>query len=315
VAVVERVAVTPIVPTPTLGDQRSVAALAEKLGPAVVHLMVTGDDGTAPASGVVIRDDGLVYTSAHEVAGATSITVVLADGRRLQGDLVGADLPTDVAVLEIDADHLTVAILGSSDHLAVGSPAIALGWPSDGGDQASVTTGVVSAIDHRLDVGGESLHGLIETDAPIESAWSGGPLVDANGAVIGITTDLAGDDAAFGFATPIDLVRRVAAELIASGHVEHGWLGIEGADLTMAEAEQLGVAGGTTVESVMSGSPAERGGLRTGDVITAVGERAVTSSSGLVVALRRHHPGDAVHIVYWRDGHRHEATVTIGHHA
>jgi S1-C subfamily serine protease len=83
----------------------------------------------------------------------------------------------------------------------------------------------------------------------------------------------------------------------------------------MAEAEQLGVAGGTTVESVMSGSPAERGGLRTGDVITAVGERAVTSSSGLVVALRHHQPGDAVHIVYWRDGRRHEATVTIGHHS
>ncbi len=311
-AVVEKVAVTPIVSTPMLDDERSVAALAEKLGPAVVHLMVSGEAGTAPASGVVVRDDGLVFTSAHEVAGATSITVVLADGRRLDGELVGADLPTDVAVVAIDADHLTVAVLGSSADLAVGSPAMALGWPSDGGDQPSVTTGVVSAVEHRLDVNGESLHGLIETDAPIESAWSGGPLVDASGAVIGITTDLAGEDAAFGFATPIDLVRRVAAELIESGHVARGWLGIAGADLTMAEAEQLGMSGGVTVRSVMGGSPAERGGLVAGDVITEVGDHAVTSSSGLVVAMRHHKPGDEVAVVYWRDGQRREATVTIG---
>jgi putative serine protease PepD len=313
-AVVEKVAVTPIVSTPMLDDPDGVAVLAERLGPAVVHLMVTGDAGTTPASGVVVRDDGLVYTSAHEVAGSTSITVVLADGRRLEGELVGADLPTDVAVVAIDTDGLTVAVLGSSADLAVGSPAMALGWPAGGGDEPSVTTGVVSAVEHRLDAGGESLHGLIQTDAPIESAWSGGPLVDANGAVIGITTDLAGGQAGFGFATPIDLVRRVAAELIASGKVARGWLGIECTDLLMAEAAAMGVPGGALVSEVRSGSPADDGGVRPDDVVIEVGGQTVTSSSGVVLAMRHHKPGDEVVLAYWRDGRRHEATVTIDQH-
>jgi putative serine protease PepD len=312
--VVEKVAVTPIVSTPILEEEQGVAALAESLGPSVVHLVVTGDDGTTPASGVVVRDDGLVFTSAHEVADAASIDVVLADGRHYEGELIGADRATDVAVVSIDASGLSVAVLGSSADLAVGSPAMALGWPTDGADQPSVTTGVVSAVEHRLDADGQSLHGLIQTDAPIEPAWSGGPLVDAYGAVIGITTDLAGGQVGFGFATPIDLVRRVAVELIASGSVTHGWLGIEGADLTMAEADDLGLSGGATVVAVMSGSPADRGGLRSDDVITSVGGRRVTSSSGLVVAMRNHKPGEDVDVTYWRDGRRLEVTLTIDEH-
>jgi S1-C subfamily serine protease len=312
--VVQKVAVTPIVSTPILEDQRGIAVLAEKLAPAVAHLIVTSEEGTTPASGVVIRDDGLLFTSAHEVDGATAISVVLSDGRRFEGELVGADLPTDVAVVSIDASDLTVAVLGSSADLTVGSPAMALGWPTDGGEQPSVTTGVISAVEHRLDAEGESLHGLIQTDAPIEPAWSGGPLVDANGAVIGITTDLAGRQAGFGFATPIDLVRRVADELVESGTVTRGWLGIEGADLTMAEAERMEVPGGAAVRAVMSGSPAERSGLRADDVIIEVGGHSVKSSSGLVLAMRHHKPGEEVTIAYWRDGRRHEVTITVDRH-
>jgi S1-C subfamily serine protease len=313
---VEKVAVTPIVSNPVIEPdaEDGVAALAEKLAPAVVHLVVTDEAGTTPASGVVVRDDGLVFTSAHEVADATSISVVLSDGRRVVGELVGADLPTDVAVLSIDADDLTVAVLGTSADLAVGSPAVALGWPTHGGSQPSVTTGVVSAVEHRLDVGGESLHGLIQTDAPIEPAWSGGPLVDASGAVIGITTDLAGGGAGFGFATPIDLVRRVAMELIDSGTVARGWLGIKGDDLSMAQAGRMGVPGGALVETVVSGSPAALAGLQPDDVITEVGDHRVLSSSGLVVAMRHHRPGDAVVVVYWRAAHRHVVTLTLVAH-
>jgi S1-C subfamily serine protease len=191
---------------------------------------------------------------------------------------------------------------------------MALGWSAGSGGQPSVTTGVVSAVDHRLDAEGESLHGLIQTDAPIEPAWSGGPLVDANGAVIGITTDLAGAEAGFGFATPIDLVRRVAAELIASGKVAHGWLGIECTDLLMADARRMGVPGGATVRQVRAGSPADRVGVRPDDVITAVGGHTVTSSSGLVLAMRHHRPGDAVVLAYLRDGRPHEVTVTVDQH-
>lgn len=313
-AVVTKVAVTPVVSSPGLDEPGSIAALAENLSPAIVRLVVTTEAGTAPASGIVVSDDGIVYTSAHEVAGATALTVELADGRRVDGEVIGADLPTDVAVVAIDADRLAVAVLGSSADLAVGSPAIALGWTTEGGEQPSVTTGVVSGVDHRLDADGMSLHGLIQTDAPIEAAWSGGPLVDANGAVIGITTDLAGDEAGFGFATPIDLVRRIAAELIESGRVTHSWLGLEVADLTMAEAEQIGVSGGAAVRKAISGGPAAHSGLAADDVITEVGELPVVSSSGLVVALRHHRPGDEVAVTFWRDGHRHEVTVTVDEH-
>jgi putative serine protease PepD len=312
--IVEKVAVTPIVSTPNLEEDDGVTALAERLAPAVVHLVVTSSNGTTPASGVIVRDDGLVFTSAHEVADASSISVVLADGRQLEGELVGADLPTDVAVVAIDAEGLTVAVLGSSAEVAVGSPAMALGWATEGGDQPSVTTGVVSSVAHRLDAEGESLHGLIQTDAPIEAAWSGGPLVDASGAVIGITTDLGGGRAGFGFATPIDLVRQVARELLESGTVARGWLGIEGADLSMAEAERMGVRGGTMIQTVMSGSPAARGGLLPDDVITELGGHAVGSSSGLVLALRHHRPGEEVVIAYWRDGQPHEVTLTLVQH-
>ena len=302
---------TPVVTNPILEDEPGLAALAEKLSPAVVHLVVTNEDGTSPASGVVVRDDGLVFTSAHQVAGATSVTVELADGRRLEGEVLGADLPTDVAVVSINAGNLTVAVLGSSADLAVGAPAIALGWPTEPDSEPSITTGYVSAVERRLDTDGESLHGLIQTDDPIEASWSGGPLVDANGAVIGITTDLGGSDAAFGFAIPIDLVRQIAAQLVESGKVAHGWLGIEASDLTMDEADQLGVLGGAEVRQVVSGSPAALSGLEEDDVITKVGERAVESSSGLVIAMRLHKPGDDVVITYWRNGTQHEATVTV----
>jgi S1-C subfamily serine protease len=152
---------------------------------------------------------------------------------------------------------------------------------------------------------------MIKTDAPIEPSWSGGPLVDATGAVIGITTDVAGDRTRFGFATPIELVRRLADELLAYGKVSHGWLGIEGADLSEATADVIGIRGGAQVRRVLAGSPAGRAGLEGGDVITEVGGEPIRSSTDLVVALRAHKPGEVVVVGYWRGGKHHIAEVTI----
>jgi len=312
--VVEKVAVTPVVSLPFVQGDRGVAAISQQVGPAVVRLVVRTADATTLASAVVFRDDGLLLTSAREVAEAIAITVRLHDGRHVDGKLVGVDLPTDVAVVSIDAEHLTVAVLGSSADLDVGSPTIAIGAPSAASDDPSVTTGVVSATERRLDLEGGSLHGMIQTDAPIEAAWSGGPLLDAAGAVIGITTGLAGGGDGFGFATPIDLVRRMAVELVASGKVTHGWLGIEGADLTVAQTERMGVTAGAMVRKVAGGSPAERSGLAPNDVITDIAGTPVASSSGLVVAMRRHKPGDEVAVGYWRDGRHHQTMVTIDPH-
>ena len=306
---IERVTVSPIVPASMLVDEPSIDALKDQVSPAVVRLHLSGPDGDTEACGVVVRDDGVVVTSAREVADATAITVILSDGRQVEGTLVGADRPSDVAVITIEASDLAVAVLGRSDDLDAGDSTVAIGVTDEG--DAAVSTGVISAVGQRLEAGDETLHGLIQTDAPIEATWSGGPLVDASGSVIGITTDLGGDHTRFGYATPIALVHRLTEELLAYGTVAHGWLGIEGTDLSDAKAELAGVRGGVEVRGVMAGSPADRSGLEEGDVITTVADERVRSSSDLVVALRDHKPGEVVLIGYWRSGHHDKAEVTI----
>jgi serine protease Do len=308
--VLQKVALTPVVSSPMVTDDHSVAVLADQLRPVVATVLVTLEDGSTSATAVVFRDDGVLLTSAHALVGAERVRVVLDDGRRYEGTVLGTDLPTDVAVIAIDAKGLPVAVLGHSADLAVGVPVVALGGPSEVDGAPPVATGVISALERRLDVAGTSLHGLVQTDAPVGLRWSGGPLVDASGAVIGLTTGLAGEGAGFGFATPIDVVRRAAEQLLTAGRVAHAWLGIEGADLSAAKAEAMGLPGGAVVQRVVTGSPAASGGLQPGDVITDIDGRSVSSSSGLVVAMRHQSPGQDVTVGYWRDGTRRETRVT-----
>ncbi|MGK2949985.1 MAG: S1C family serine protease [Acidimicrobiales bacterium] len=310
---VEKVAVTPVVSSPMLPGDRGVPALAERVSPSIVRVVVHGSDDTAKVvSGVVFRTDGLVLTSANELAGSRSIAVVLHDGERHEAEVVGTDLATDVAVVRIDATGLPVAVLGSSGSLQVGTPAVAFGCPQGEGEAPRLTTGVVSALDRRVVAHGVALHGMIQTDAPIEAAAAGGPLVDAHGAVVGITTAVTGaQGAGFGYATPIDLVARVAEQLVHSGQAVHSWLGVEGADLSMAEADALGLPGGALVNQVAAGSPAASGGLHSGDVIVGVEGTEVASSSDLVVLVREHRPGDTITVTYHRAGRPREASVTL----
>ncbi len=312
-SVVEKVAVSPVVSSPVVRGERGVVAVAERLRPAIVRLDVERADGSATGSGVIFRDDGLVLTSAHVVLDTTAISVVLTDGRRLDGRLVGIDVATDVAVLDLEGDGFPVAVLGTSEGLEVGSPTIAIGSPLGLAGGPSVTTGVISALDRRVDApGGEPLHGMIQTDAPIAPGSSGGALVDANGAVIGITTAVASDAGGrFGFATPIDLAHRVARQLLETGRMKHGWLGVEGTDLGADVAREIGVEGAALVRAIADGSPAADAGLQPGDAITEVDGEPVTSISALVVALRAHDPGDDVLLGYWRAGRHDEALVTL----
>ncbi len=309
--VIEKVAVTPVVSSPMVSGDRGVPMLAQRVSPTIVRVVVHTSSGDATiASGVVFRTDGLVLTSADEVADHRSISVVLHDGTRHEAQVIGIDDPTDVAVLRIDADGLPVAVLGSSEALAPGTPTVAFGCPHGTDDLPRLTTGVISALDQRIDVDGSPLHGLIQTDAQIAAAASGGPLVDASGAGIGITSAGSGEPG-FGYATPIDLVARVAHQLVDSGRASHGWIGIEGADLSTAQAEAMGLPGGAMVRDVTGGGPAAAGGLAPGDVIVEVGSQPVVSSSDLVVALRGHAPGDTVTIGYHRDGRPAEAEVVL----
>lgn len=311
--IIEKVAVTPVVSSPMMRGERGVAAVAERLGPSIVRLDIGRPDGASVGSGVLFRDDGLVLTSAQVVLGATSIGAVLSDGRRLTGRLVGLDAMTDVALVDLDGQGFPVAVLGTTQGIEIGAPTIAIGSPHGAGAGLSVTTGVISALDRRVNApGGQTLHGMIQTDAPIVAGSSGGALVDASGAVIGIVASVeAGPDGRFGFATPIDLAHRVAQELLATGHMAYGWLGVEGSDLTTETAQAMQVDGGALVEGVTSGSPAAAAGLTVGDVITELGDQPVTSISRLVVMLRTHNPGDTVVVGYWRAGRHATTRVTL----
>ncbi len=327
--VVERVAPSPASTLPVSAPPGqtglpAVATLAAGVGPAVARVEVTrtstpdtavGDgtgagaagDGTTTAVGsaVVFRDDGYLLTSADLVEHSLAIGVVLGDGQARQGRLVGTDPLTDVAVLQVEAVGLATAVLGSAVDLAVGQPTLIVGSATTPGADPAVTTGIVSALGRTLEADGGGApprHGMIQTDAPLDPAATGGPLVDRRGAVVGITTDP--PDAATGeglsFATPIDTARRVADQIILTGAAHHPWLGIEGSDLDARHAGDLQLAGGAQVATVTEDSPAETAGLAPDDVITAVGDVRIASMADLVVELREHDPGDVVLIAYRR---------------
>jgi S1-C subfamily serine protease len=314
--VVEKVAISPIVSAPMLPSDHGVQAVARRLGPAIVRLDVARGSEQATGSGVLFRDDGMLLTSAHVVEDADRIDVRLADGRRFEGTLVGVDDPTDVAVVDVDATNLPVAVLGSTKDLAVGAPAMAIGSPvgADGG--TAVSTGVISALGRTAQAeDGTALHGLLQTDAPIAAGSTGGALVDTAGSVVGIVSSVAAEVAGrFGFATPIDLAHRIALQLISHGKAVMGWLGVQATDISPDQATQIGVPGGAKVQGVTSHSPAERAGLTRDDVITEVDGKPVGSMPGLMVELREHEPGDEVSVGYWRDGQQDQTDVTLGEH-
>lgn len=314
--VIEKVAVTPVVSSPSLRGDNGVEAVARRLSPAIVRLDIERGEELALGSGVLFRDDGMLLTSAHVVDGADRIRVQLADGRRFDGTLVGLDALTDVAVVDVGAKGLPVAVLGTAEGLRVGAPAVAIGSPLGPKGGPSVTTGVISAMGRTIETAdGSWLHGMLQTDAPITPGSSGGALVDTAGSVVGIVSSAAADvSGRFGFATPIDLAHRVAVQLIEHGKAALGWLGVEGSDLTAEQAAAMGVTGGARVRGIRKNSPADRAGLAPDDVITEVDGEPVGSMPGLVVETRDHQPGDEVEVGYWRDGKPGTATVEIGEH-
>lgn len=284
-----------------------VARIAREVEPAIVRLDVTGDDESV-GSGVLFRTDGHVLTNAHVVDGAKRVVAVLTDGRSMGAHVVGLDPTTDIAVVKLDeGGPYPTVVFGTTDGLAVGEAAIAIGSPLGLRGGSSVTVGVVSALGREVSPkDGPVLADMVQTDAAITSGSSGGALLDGSGSLIGITTAYAKDDlgnSGLGFATPVDVARAVADDLLAMGRVRAVWLGVRGSAAVDG--------GGVTVAAVNDGGPAATGGLRAGDVIRRVDARPVTSMSGLRVTLRRRHPGDRVSVVYDRDGKRRTAVVAL----
>jgi S1-C subfamily serine protease len=297
------------------GSAPDVPEIAERVRPAITQLRVEAGRSTS-GSGVIFRSDGQVLTNAHVVEGATAITVVLATGSEVPGKVVGSDADTDTAVVKIDGGPYPVAELGTASDLKVGQTAVAIGSPLARTGGPSVTVGVISALHRsvRTGTGATVLMDMVQTDAPIAPSSSGGALVDGAGRVVGITTAVAGADGAtdsFGFATPIDVARAAAEQLMATGKVVPVWLGVEGSDLDGPTASTLQLEGGALVDTVRTDSPAERAGLAAKDVIVGVDGRPVMSLGMLAVAVRAHRPGDIVTLDVVRDRQHHGMTVTV----
>jgi len=269
---------------------KAVIETAETVGPAVVHVEVTGrrpSGGREPrgsGSGLAFTPDGYVLTNSHVVHGAARIDVTLADGRRCGADLVGDDPGTDLAVIRVSASDLPVARLGDSQELRAGQLVVAIGNPL--GFQWTVTAGVVSAVGRSLrSQAGRLIDGVIQTDAALNPGSSGGPLATSRGEVVGINTAIILGAQGLCFAIPSRTVLYVAPRLIRDGRIRRGWLGVAGQTVAIPQhaAKVFGVRGngGVIVISVEPGSPADRAGVRDRDVVVELDGEAVSSIDDL----------------------------------
>ncbi len=269
-------------------------------------------EARSQGSGVIVDKSGIVLTNNHLIENAGEIEVGLSDKRKLKAKVLGRDPKTDLAVLKIEADgEFPTAELGDSDRLRVGQWAIAVGNPF--GLDRTVTVGIISATG-RQDLRVTTYESFIQTDAAINPGNSGGPLVSLDGKVIGINTAIVSVGQGIGFAIPASMVRRVMPQLVATGRVTRGWLGIRIQPLTADLAPSFGVkeGDGVLVADVMPGSPAETGGLKSGDVILEVEGRKTAEVPDLQKIVADTEPGKAARVTVLRDGRRETLSVKIG---
>ncbi|HHY47255.1 MAG TPA: PDZ domain-containing protein [Firmicutes bacterium] len=265
----------------------------------------------AQGSGFIIKPDGYILTNKHVVEKASEIKVTLADGRKLDGKLVGQDPMYDLAVVKINASNLPTVELGDSSNLRPGSIVIAIGNPYE--LQRTVTAGIISGVARSLDDPRQP-GSYIQTDAAINPGNSGGPLVDIQGRVIGINTAIIPYAQGIGFAIPINQAKSVLNDLITKGKVLRPWIGIYMQDLTKDLADALGLPDtkGAVVTEVQPNSPAEKAGLASGDVIREVDGKQVENSSRLADMIRAKKIGDRVILKIWRSGGVRLVAVTLG---
>ncbi len=269
----------------------------------------------AVGSGVIIdADKGYIVTNNHVVAHADEITVVLSDKRRLKAKLIGTDPEADIAVLQVDNDHLSEVPLGDSDRLNVGDFVIAIGNPFGLGQTA--TLGIVSALG-RSGLGIEGYENFIQTDASINPGNSGGALIDQQGKLVGINTAIlsrSGGNIGIGFAIPINMARQIADQIIEHGEVKRGRVGVLIQDLTpdLAKAMKIDTDSGAVITRVVPGSAADKAGLKEGDVIVSINGNAVKGAAGLRNRVGLMRPGQRVNIGYYRDGEKKNLLLKLG---
>ena len=274
----------------------------------------SGREFRAAGSGVIVDSvQGFVITNDHVIQNAEEITVLLDDGRRLEAKRIGTDPATDIAVIQVEADHLTAVPFGDSSQLRVGDYVVAIGNPF-GLDQ-TVTMGIVSALG-RSGLNLEGYEDFIQTDASINPGNSGGALINLKGELVGINSAIigpSGGNIGIGFAIPVNMARTVMGELIAHGKVERGHLGILVQDLTqdLAKTLNLDMSKGAVVSQVVAGSPAEKAGIKAGDVITDINGEPVAGASALRNKIGLMRIGSEVRISLIRKGTRQQATAFL----
>ncbi|MEU4396142.1 trypsin-like peptidase domain-containing protein [Kribbella sp. NPDC023855] len=308
---------------PVSAPDGSVQNAASKVLPSVVKIGVATAQGSGTGSGIVISKDGLIVTNNHVVAGAGNggkIQVMLNDGRTLNATIVGTDPLTDLAVIRADAKDLTPAVLGKSGNLGVGQGVVAIGSPF--GLEATVTSGIVSALNRPVTSGDEqrdstTVFPAIQTDAAINPGNSGGALIDLAGQVVGINSAIKtaggsgqseGGNIGLGFAIPIDQAKPIIDELVAKGKATHARLGVQVGNAQSSDAFQQGA----TIGEVTPGGAADKAGLKSGDVVTAIDGKAIASGDALVAAVRSHRPDDEVTITFTRDGKSQQIKAKLG---
>jgi S1-C subfamily serine protease len=324
-------AVTPSSTYLTLTEDSAIVSAVAAVKPAVVTVINTlppqrGFFGQilepqASGSGVIISEEGYIVTNNHVVENSQSLEVIFADDTKVPVSLVGADVYSDLAVLKVEGEIPAMAEIGDSGALQPGEPVIAIGSPL-GDFKGTVTVGVVSALDRRLEVGGGlTMEGLVQTDAAINQGNSGGPLVNALGQVIGINTAIVRGSGAsgpvaegLGFAIPSNVVQEVTAQLVEHGRVRRPYLGVDWVSITprIAAAYNLPVEFGAYIQAVQPGSPADKGGLQPGDIITRIDDQAVDEENNLVTILMRFDPGQSVQMTAVREGTEMTLEVTLG---
>ena len=273
---------------------------------------------TSAGSGFVITDDGYIVTNYHVISGATAITVTMANGDTYTAKLVGGEEANDVAVLKIEATGLTAVVLGDSDSLQVGETVCTIG-NALGTLSFSQTSGAVSAVNRAITMEDGSILNMIQTDCTINSGNSGGPLFDEYGHVVGITsakysgtTSSSASIEGIGFAIPINDVNDIIKDIMQYGYVTgKPYMGITVATVDESISQQLNIPEGAYVNTVESGSCAEKAGLKTGDVITAIDDTKVTSSAELIAAKNTYKAGDTAKLTVVRSGETLTLSITF----
>jgi len=275
-----------------------------------------GQERTVPVhgkgSGFIVSKEGYILTNNHVVDDADNIKVTLLDGRTFNAKLIGQDPTFDLAVIQIKAPNLPVLQLGNSDATQVGEWVVAIGNPL--GFENSVTVGVISAKNRTLQAPDVNFQGFMQTDAAINPGNSGGPLIDLSGKAIGINTAIVPYAQGIGFAVPVNMAKQIMDDLIKHGEVRRGWLGVVVQPLTasLVEAYSIPVKEGAIVSDVQPGSPAEKYGLKRGDVIVSIAQKPVKTSQDVVFLVRNKLAGDRVRFEIYRDGKKRIVDVVLG---